>query len=334
MAIFNHKFWVHVFLIIVMSALLATGCDTNETNEADTIQPTPTATIEPTASPQPTATTTPTVSPTPKATYPNEPPPLPPSFMIDFDAFTNSNDVSSIFSDSGQQMQLISFTPVNDSHASTTIATFGDQSNWNHAALNVGFWSIVAVAGLAIPVAAFAASFHNIPLQQPDGSWIWSYEIRPGGVLHSAKLHGIYIDNGIRWEMYISKQGEYEDFLWYYGESDRPSTEGLWILKNKPTDATDLLRIDWHRNIADNTGDIKYTNIAPNGPENGGYILVETTNQTPYDSFWDIFNKGQNNHTYIEWNKTSQEGRVKDQKRFTDDNWHCWDTNHRNIACP
>ena len=34
------------------------------------------------------------------------------------------------------------------------------------------------------------------------------------------------------------------------------------------------------------------------------------------------------------FDKSTQEGRVKDQKRFGDDTWHCWDGDHRNIACP
>lgn len=262
-------------------------------------------------------------------------PSLPPSFLIDFDSFTSSNDVSSVIPDGmEQQFQFASFSPSDDVTSPFTTAVFGDNSYWNHAAFNVGFWSIVVVVGLAVPVAAFVASFHNIPYQQDDGSWIWSYDVPVAGVKHTAELHGIYIDNGVRWEMYVTKAGDYTDFLWYYGESDRPGTEGFWILKESPTKNHDLLQIDWHRNIADGTGYIKYTNIVPGGPENGGYIQVETTTQTPYDSFWDIYNKGQDNHTYIDWRSKSQEGRVKDQKRFAADNWHCWDGDHRNIVCP
>ena len=57
----------------------------------------------------------------------------------------------------------------------------GNQSNWNYAALAVGIWSTIIRVGLAVPVAAFRASFHNIPLQQDDGSWIWSYAVNIRG---------------------------------------------------------------------------------------------------------------------------------------------------------
>ena len=210
----------------------------------------------------------------------------------------------------------------------------GNQSNWNYSALAVGIWSTIIRIGLAVPVTAFRASFHNIPLQQPDGSWIWSYSVLIGGSIHTAKLHGQFITEGVHWEMKISKEGEYEDFLWYYGECDLPATEGFWILKQTPANPTDLVRIDWSRDISAGTHALRYTNIVPDGPENGGYIDTQYTNGTPYDRIWDLYNKGQNNHTYIEWSTTTGEGRIKDLNHFGDEDWHCWDSDHTNVACP
>jgi hypothetical protein len=210
----------------------------------------------------------------------------------------------------------------------------GNQSNWNYAAFTVGVWSVIITVGLAVPVAAFRASFHNIPLQQNDGSWLWSYSVNIGGSIYTAELHGQFITEGVHWAMNISKAGEYEDFLWYYGECDLPATEGFWILKQSPTNSTDLLRIDWSRNISAGTYAVRYTNIVPGGPENGGYIDTQYTKGTPYDYIWDIYNKGQNNHTYIEWSSTTGEGRVKDLNHFGDDEWHCWDSAQINVTCP
>ena len=102
-----------------------------------------------------------------------------------------------------------------------------NQSNRNYAALAVGIWSTIIRIGLAVQVAAFQASFHNIPLQQPDGSWIWSYSVLIGGSIHTAKLHGQFITEGVHWEMKISKEDEYEDFIWYYGKCHLPATEGF-----------------------------------------------------------------------------------------------------------
>jgi hypothetical protein len=214
------------------------------------------------------------------------------------------------------------------------LAATGNQSNWNHAALTVGFWNVVAVVGLAVPVAAFRASFHNIPLQQDDGSWVWSYSVNVGGSIYTANLHAQFITEGIHWEMKISKEGEYEDFLWYYGECDLPATEGFWILRQSPAVPTDLVQIDWSRNISAGTNAVRYTNIVPNGSENGGYIDTQYTKGVPYDHVWDLYNKGQDNHTYIEWSSTTGEGRVRDSRHFGDDTWHCWDSDRINVTCP
>jgi hypothetical protein len=210
----------------------------------------------------------------------------------------------------------------------------GNQSNWNYAAFTVGFWGAVVVVGLAVPVAAFRESFQHTPVQQPDGSWIWSYSVNVGTSVYSAELHGQFITEGVHWGMNISKAGEYEDFLWYYGEHNLPATDGFWVLKQSPAVPEDLLRIDWSRNISAGTYAIKYINIVPGGPENGGYIDVQYTKGTPYDYICDIYNKGETNHTYIDWSSITGEGRVQDLKHFGDTDWHCWDSDQLNVTCP
>lgn len=260
-------------------------------------------------------------------------PTIPPieTFLIPFETFT-ANATSTFVTESQMQTASLSF-PVSEPF-SLPSALSSDQSNWNYAALTVGFWGAVVVVGLAVPVAAFRESFQHTPVQQPDGSWIWSYSVLIGSSVYSAELHGQFITEGVHWDMRISKEGEYEDFLWYYGENDLPSTEGFWILKQSPAIPNDLLRIDWSRNISAGTYAITYTNIVPGGPENGGYIDVQYTKEIPYDYICDIYNKGQDNHTYIDYGSSTGEGRVKDLNHFEDNDWHCWDSDRMNIACP
>ena len=58
-----------------------------------------------------------------------------------------------------------------------------------------------------------------------------------------------------------------------------------------------MIGIEWHRDTEAGTADIKYTNIVPGGPENGGYIHFGVTGGYPHDAFYDIYNKGKENHT-------------------------------------
>jgi len=260
------------------------------------------------------------------------PPQIPPreSFVMDFNDFTTTTDTAV---NHERPVKLVSFRKTTGENYASTVYAFGDRSNWNYAAFNVGFWNIFGVLGLAVPVASFIEAFKYSPIQQPDYSWVWKYNVPVLNSVFEAELHGKYIDNGVRWEMYISKQGEYTGFLWYYGESDFPASKGFWILKNKPSNPSDLLRIDWYRNLAQKTNEIKYTNIVPGGSENGGYISYTFTTSSSFDSTYIIFNKGQNQTTYIEWNSSTQAGRVKDSIHFSDDNWHCWDSQHINSHC-
>lgn len=210
----------------------------------------------------------------------------------------------------------------------------GNQSNWNYAAGTVVVWGGVALITLAVPVAAFRESSHHTPVQQDDGSWIWSYSVNIGNSTYTAELHGQFITEGVHWAMNISKAGVYEDFVWYYGEHNLPATEGFWILKKSQADQTDFIRIDWSRNISAGTYTIKYTNIVPVGPlEAGCYIDVQYTKGVPYDYICDIYDKGADNHTYIDWNSTTGAGRVKDFNYVGDDGWHCWGSDRVNFDC-
>jgi hypothetical protein len=290
--------------------------------------------------PETPATTLPVeeVTPGEQTTEPatEKPPEIPPlsTFIIDFDDFLSPEPSSSGLEGSEQSWQYLAYSPqVSDLFADNLYAP-DEQKNWGFAALNAGFWNIVLFVGLVVPVAAFIESFEHTPEQQPDYTWIWSYEVSVDDDIYTAELHGRFIDSGVRWEMYVSKDGEYDNFQWYYGESNLPATEGFWILKKNASDPTELLRIDWHRAITDGSSDSKYTNIVPGGPENGGYILHKVTNESPYDRSYEIYNKGKDNTTNIEWNSSTMEGRVKDSAHFGNGDWHCWDFDLQDIECP
>jgi len=188
---------------------------------------------------------------------------------------------------------------------------------------------------MLIPTAAFIESFKHTPTLRSDGTWVWSYSVAG----HTASLERSVVENEIQWDMYISKAGDFERFLWYTGKHNLSITQGTWTLKKAPDANYDYVGIDWHINT-DGTSDIKYTNIIPadsgdnQASENGGYIFYGTTTASDYDAFFNIYNKGQNNLTNIEWNRSSKVGRVKDFNKFADDEWHCWDETLANANCP
>lgn len=94
----------------------------------------------------------------------------------------------------------------------------------------------------------------------------------------------------------------------------------------------DMLRINWNQDF-NGTANLKYTNIIPNDPENGGYIYYGTT-LNPFDRYYHIYNKGQDNLTEIEWNHINYDGRIKNPGHFQDSNWHCWGVDLQDMICP
>jgi len=207
--------------------------------------------------------------------------------------------------------------------------------NWWWAASHVKVWNTLIKVGLAIPVASFAESFKHEAIYDPEsGTWTWSYNFWTGGVAHKAELHASMDTQGILWEMFISKEGAYTNFQWYYGISGTDGRSGFWQLNNNPTDNQPLLLITWNRNPDDGTADIKYENIVPGGAENGGYIHYGITNETPYNAFYDIFNKGQDKLMNIQWHFPNLEGQVKDPVHYGDAEWHCWNELLQDTQCP
>ena len=205
--------------------------------------------------------------------------------------------------------------------------------NWGHSAFNVAVWNVIITIGLVVPVASYVEALRNHEaVYQSDNTWLWEYSFDVGSSSFTAKLYGTIKTGYIDWSMYISQAGVYEDFLWYSGTSMLDGSSVDWILYDNPTGQNELLSIEWFKS-SETTGNITYTNIVPGGNENGGYIKYGNDSETDLNAYYLIYNKGLDNLTQIEWSQTNQNGRVKDEHRFGDTNWHCWDTNYQDIDC-
>jgi hypothetical protein len=239
------------------------------------------------------------------------PPTLPPqsSFLMSFTGFTASSN-----------------SPTNGGEVLSRV-------NWGQSAVRVGFWNLALTVTLAVPTAAFLEAFNHQPVLQNNGSWAWTYNVTIG-VVYTCRLVGKIANSEIQWNMYISKEGQYTDYLWYYGSHNLLATQGSWTVNRDPSQTNPFLGIDWHYSPTAGTGDLRYTNIIPGDTENGSYIFYSSIVSAGFDRFYHIYSISQDNLTEIEWNHTSLNGRVKDQNFYGDSNWHCWDENQNDIICP
>ena len=224
-------------------------------------------------------------------------------------------------------------TQANSVQTTSTITALST-NNFAYAALNVAVWNTVLAVNLVVPVVAFLESFHHFPTLRSDNTWVWTYAVRIGGVIHTAELHAQVSGDEVYWDMYITKPGEYLDFNWFSGVSARDGSNGSWTLRKEPTNATDYLEIEWTHDKAADTGTALYTNVLEGNPENGSYIYYGATMDQPYDAFYDVFSISQDQFLEIEWNRTSSAGRVRNPDYFPDSNWHYWDENLQDIPAP
>ena len=208
------------------------------------------------------------------------------------------------------------------------------KANWGWAATNVLVWNTVLFVNLAVPVAAFYASFQHEPYKENDGSWSWAYGFTAQNTQYTAKLN-LSLDNNLaHWKMYITKEGEFNGFLWYEGEGDLGYSHGTWTLYKNPASPVPYIGMEWNRNPQDETGDIRYTNINDEDPNKGSYIHYGTMAGSRYDTYYTIYHKTLDNYTYIEWDLTTKVGRVSDLNHFETEEWYCWDEMLYDTECP
>ena len=206
--------------------------------------------------------------------------------------------------------------------------------NYAHAALNFGFWHTVTTVQLVVPVAAFRASFnHQAEYLGDEQRWRWKYQVPVGQDTYEAKLYAKLAESSVQWEMHLSKEGVYEDFVWYTGTSQFDGSGGSWTVRTDPEDSPrDALQIDWKKD-GENVAELQYTSIDESNDYYESYIKVGISESTDFDKYYQVFNSKEDNLLKVEFNTETKVGRVADTKRFKDDAWHCWNASLEDTVC-
>jgi hypothetical protein len=93
----------------------------------------------------------------------------------------------------------------------------GSYSNIITAALATGYWNTVLTAYLAVPVASYAEAFNHPAQRLDNNTWEWTYQVVVQDTTYTANLFAFIESDGINMEMHISKEGGFQDFVWYTG---------------------------------------------------------------------------------------------------------------------
>jgi len=210
--------------------------------------------------------------------------------------------------------------------------------NWSIAATVAGVWNTLLTVNLAVPVAAFKEALTKKPSYLDNKKWQWKYNVNVLSATYIARLTGQITSSGVKWEMYITREGAggFSEFLWFEGTSASDGKSGQWILTESQTNQVPMLQIDWTITGTE-VGSVKYTYIKKENPMKNSYIEYGLTSGT-LNAFYKVYLYDQSLNDFvtvdIEWSTTGHNGRIKAQRYFGDTNWHCWDGNGNDIQCP
>lgn len=207
--------------------------------------------------------------------------------------------------------------------------------NYLHAAMNVLVWNTVVTAHMYIPVVAFKEALRHKAVYQGNGIWMWSYDVTDNqNETYIVKLYGeLLVNDEVKWDMYVSKIGGFSNMHWFTGITGKGNNYANWTLNFDPIAPKPFVKIDYSKSSG--SALIRFTNAIPNVPQNGGYIEYREAAiiGTAFDRSYDVFVAEMNNLLQINWNSQFKNGRVKDAKKFNDDEWHCWDRSYQNVDC-
>lgn len=205
--------------------------------------------------------------------------------------------------------------------------------NWFYSAASIVVWNTVVAANIVIPTVAYGEAFQHEAVYQGNETWEWSYSKTINQRTIVARLVGSRIDNeNFKMEMFLSETGNFPEFLWFEGVVRYDHTAANWTLIHSPQNPVAYLDISYKKDFETDSTGIRYTVIDPDNDLYNGYIDYGIDPDMDMDGHYTISRS--DTITYIEWNTETNEGRVKDQRQYGDNDWHCWDTMLGDVECP
>lgn len=210
------------------------------------------------------------------------------------------------------------------------------KSNFLFASVNVIYWQTIVAAGVVVPAAAFQEAFnHPFTYDKASKEWKSEYSVQAGGKTVEATLVASRTESEtIHWEMYLTVSGQFEDYLWFSGDSRVDNTGGDWVIYAGPQASGTLFKIDWDRD-GDDFLYSKYT-LTNESSRVGSYIAYGETDEEGFSHFYEVSitdTEGDDYDANIYFDETTKVGKVKSQAYFEDELWHCWDENLDDVSC-
>ncbi len=170
---------------------------------------------------------------------------------------------------------------------------------------------------------------------QDKNTWLATGLLNSGVDKYDISYFEIVHPDSVETKMFFTLDSTYTDLLLFDGYFFPDSTVGYRQINKPDTGNTSLkfLKIDWNI-VSETKKEIKFTNILTDNSKNGSFVFYKDSVDSQYNIYFDFFDKTTDNHTLVEYNKTNNYGRIKDEQFYGDTIWHCWDNNRADIDCP
>lgn len=209
----------------------------------------------------------------------------------------------------------------------------GTKLNFAAATATASIINTIVVAKLSIPVAVFTAAKSTTPVEQDDGSWLWSYSRNIGLETFTANLTGKSEGDEVIWSMKVSNTTSFrplDNFEWYTGVNSRDNGSGSWQFFNRdtPDQANPTYSIEW-RVEGEAKRERTFTNQEVGSPHLGNIVRYSVEGDMASISFTEA-NKGTT--TKIEWNLKTTAGSIT-APPYKKGEKACWDENKQDVDC-
>jgi len=203
----------------------------------------------------------------------------------------------------------------------------GSYTNIGMAIGAVIYWNSVLTIGLAIPVASYEEAFNHEAVRADNDTWQWTYDVVVNDTTYTAVLTADVTEDMVDWEMSVSREDGFQDFIWYTGSCDILATSGTWTLYKSPADPVELMGITWNHDYETETFDIEYLDIS-GGDYDGSYISFGVTEDPVFNAYYERYNSVQETTWTINLNTETHEGNISNGT-----NIYCWDADYLDMAC-
>ncbi len=206
--------------------------------------------------------------------------------------------------------------------------------NFTNAAARVVTINTAIVSALVPPAGLFSLAKETEPVEQDDGSWLWSYSLTYDIFAIDARLIGV--PDGIRthWSMRISSENPIlpvEDFEWYTGTSTETNTSGSWQFFDMftPGEINPTVRLDWSVEALKMNAELTIENIDTRSDYLGDVLLYSATPNTASMSFEDV---SEDETWDIGWDIGTGAGSITVPK-YNSGEKACWDAQKQDVQC-